>query len=410
MSLTDIAIRALKPRATRFKVSDGDGLQIWVLPSGTKVWHFAYRLNKTQKDLVLGKYPVIGLAEARKRRDDARTLMAAGADPSHQRKLDKLTKAITDAATFNAIADEYLAKLEREGRAPSTMKKLRWQLRYMRPHIGDRPISEIKAPEVLAALKKIEAKGAYETAIRVKETTGAIFRLAMATGQADTDPTQALKRALTTPRVKHRPALTNAIEFGGLLRAIDDFNGQPTTKAALQLLAIVFTRPGELRNAEWAEFDFSTATWTIPAGRMKMRRKHHVPLPRQALAILKALQEITGDGTLLFPGTRSNRRPISENTLNAALRRMGYSKDEVTAHGFRATASTLLNESCRFSSDAIERALAHQDPDDIRRAYQRGTFWEERIEMSQWWADHLDRLRVGGEVVSIRATHATPAK
>lgn len=408
MALTDTALRALKARETKQKVSDTQGLQIWVLPSGTKVWRFAYRFNGAQKDIALGKYPAVSLADARKMRDEAKGLLASGIDPGQQRKLDKITRAISDAATFNSVAEEYIAKKMREGMAASTVKRLRSQLRLVSPAFGSRPIADITIPEVLVPLQKIDARGTHETATRTKELCGAIFRFGMATGRRMDDPTQALKNALTNHKVKHRAAILEPIAFGALLRAIDDSDVQPTTKAALKLLALVFSRPGELRNAEWQEFDLEKAIWRIPAGRMKMRREHQIPLSRQALEILKELHTITGEGALLFPGNRSYLRPISENTLNAALRRMGYDKDEVTAHGFRGTASTLLNESGRFSPDAIERSLAHQDSDEVRRAYNRGAYWNERVTMAQWWADHLDVLREGGKVMEMQKKRKTP--
>ena len=402
MALTDVAIRALKASGKLQKISDGDGLQIWVMPHGSKLWRYAYRYNGAQKTLAFGAYPEISLADARKKRDEARAVLASGIDPSQQKKLDKITKALSEAATFNAIAEEYLAKKTREGMAASTLKRLRSQLRLVGPAIGNRPIAEISPPELLAPLKKIDARGTHETATRTKELCGAVFRYGMATGHRKDDPTQALHGALTSHKVKHRAAILEPLAFGALLRAIEDFDGQLTTKAALKLLALVFTRPGELRNAEWTEFDFNKAVWVIPEGRMKMRREHHVPLSRQAVEILKALQAITGDGKLLFPGNRSYLQPISENTLNAALRRMGYTPEQMTAHGFRGSASTLLNESGKFSPDAIERALAHQDSDEIRRAYNRGAYWNERVTMAQWWADHLDILRKGGEVFEFK--------
>lgn len=402
MALTNVAIRALKPTGKLQKISDGEGLQLWVMPVGSRLWRYSYRYNSSQKTLALGAYPEITLADARKKRDEARALLVSGTDPSQQRKLDKITKALADAATFDAVAEEYLAKKIREGMAQSTLKRLQSQLRYISPAFGKRPISEITAPEVLAPLKKIDARGTHETATRTKELCGAIFRFGMATGHRKDDPTQALHGALTSHKVKHRAAITDPIAFGAFLRAVEDFDGQQTTKAALKLLALVFTRPGELRNAEWNELNLDKAVWLIPAGRMKMRREHQVPLSRQALGILRELQAITGGGKLLFPGNRSIQRPISENTLNAALRRMGYTKEQMTAHGFRGTASTLLNESGKFSPDAIERALAHQDSDEIRRAYNRGAYWNERIEMAQWWADHLDVLKAGAEIISLR--------
>lgn len=402
MALTDVAIRALKPTDKVQKVSDGEGLQLWVMPVGSKLWRYAFRYNGEQKTLALGAYPEIPLADARKKRDEAKTLLANGIDPGQQKKLDKIAKALTEATTFESVAEEYLAKKIREGMAASTVKRLRSQLRYVLPAFGKRAISEITTPEVLAPLKRIEARGTFETATRTKELCGAVFRYGMATGRRKDDPTQALKGALTSHKVKHRAAIIDPVAFGGLLRAIEDFDGQATTKTALKLQALLFTRPGELRNAEWSEFDFSKAVWSIPAGRMKMREPHHVPLSRQAIALLQELHALTGEGVLLFPGNRSINRPISENTLNAALRRMGYDKEEVTAHGFRGTASTLLNESGQFSPDAIERALSHQDANEIRRAYNHGAYWKERVTMAQYWADYLDTLRKGGEVVELR--------
>jgi integrase len=301
--------------------------------------------------------------------------------------------------TFGIVADDLIAKKINEGRAAATIVKMRWLLEQARPLLGTRPISEISAVEVLAVLKKVEAKGKLETARRMRSAIGEVFRYAIATSRATVDPTYGLRGALTAPTVKYRAAITDAKELGALLRAIDTFEGQPTTVAALKLMAMLFPRPGELRLAEWSEFDLEKAVWTIPALRAKMRREHRVPLPRQALAILEGLQPYTGQGALVFPGLRSVKRAISENTLNAALRRMGCPQDEMTSHGFRAAASTLLNESGKFSADAIERALAHQDADAVRRPYARGEHWQERVTMGQWWADYLDTLRDGAKVI-----------
>jgi integrase len=258
---------------------------------------------------------------------------------------------------------------------------------------GDRPFASITAPQVLTALQSVEAKGRFESATRMREAIGAIFRFAVATGRAENDPTFALRGALAIPKVAHRAAVLEPKAFGAMLRAIDGFQGQPTTRACLQLMALLFPRPGELRLAEWSEFDIAKAAWNIPAKRTKMRREHACPLPRQAVEILEAPRSITGRGALVFPGLRTDKRPISENTLNGALRRLGYSKDEATAHGFRATASTMLNECGLWSHDAIERALANQDPNAVRRAYARGAYSDERVRMARWWADHLDVLR-----------------
>ncbi len=354
MALTDFAIRAIKTTGEKQKFSDGGGLQLWVSPQGTKTWRFAYRYLGKQKDMVLGQYPAVGLSDARKRRDEAKTQLANGIDPAQQKKLDKLTKAVSAATTFRAVAEEYLERQRKEGRSETTITKNRYLLERAFPAIGDRPIAEIREPEIVAVLKHLERRGTLETAKRVRATIGAVVRLAMATGRAERDPTTALTKTIIAPKVKHRAAILDPAELGAFLRAVDQFDGQPTTVAALRLLPMVFTRPGELRMAEWREFDLANARWFIPAKRTKMRREHEVPLATQAVAILKELHALTGKGRLVFPGLRTVERPISENTLNASLRRMGYSNDTVTAHGFRATASTLLNQSGKFSPDAIE--------------------------------------------------------
>ncbi len=279
---------------------------------------------------------------------------------------------------------------ERENR--SLKASLTWLMDMANVSIGDKPIREITAPMILEPLRILENRGHYESARRMRSTIGAVFRYAMATARADTDPTIALRDALIRPQRTSRAAITDPKEFGGLLRAIDDFAGQPTTRAGLQLLALLFPRPGELRLAEWKEFDFERAVWTIPASRMKMRRVHKSPLSRQAIKILGELRDIVG-GRLVLPSLRSMEKPMSDNAMNAALRRMGYGKDEVTSHGFRATAATLLNESGKWHADAIERQLAHIEENEVRRAYTRGEHWDQRVEMMQWWADHLERLK-----------------
>ena len=401
MPLTDVEIRSAKATEKPRKLFDGGGLFLRIETKGSKLWRMAFRYDGKEKTLSFGRYPHVSLADARKLRDDAKALLASGIDPSQQKRLDKIAKAISNATTFKAIAEEFLDKQAREGRAETTLTKNRWLLEFAYPLLGERPISEIKAQEVLAVLKQVEARGTLETAKRIRANIGAVFRYAIATARAENDPTVALKGAIVAPKVTHHAAITDAVAFGGLLRAIEAFDGQPATKAALRLLPLVFTRPSELRLAEWQEFDLDKTIWIIPAKRTKMRREHQVPLARQAIAILQDLHTITGRGALVFPGIRSAQRPISENTLNAAMRRMGYEKEEVTSHGFRATASTLLNESGKFSPDAIERALAHQDPDAVRRAYARGSFWQERVTMAQWWADHLDTLRDGAKIIPI---------
>ncbi|MGD9883694.1 MAG: tyrosine-type recombinase/integrase [Reyranella sp.] len=400
--LTDTKVKNAKPRLRPYKLGDGGWLYLLVKPSSAKLWRVAYRFHGREKLLALGAYPEVTLKAAREARDTAREKLRKGFDPGEVRKLERLTQASEAATTFRVVAEEYLARQNGRKRADATLTKNRWLLEQAYPDIGSRPIASIKAAEVLAVLKKVEARGRLETARRLRAIVGAVFRHAIATVRAEADPTVALRGALQAPDVTHRAAITDPVALGGLLRAVDGFSGQPVTAAALKLLPLVFVRPGELRQARWSEVSFDEAVWRIPAERTKMRREHLVPLPRQALAILRELHAVTGRGGLLFPSIRSAHRPMSDNTLNAALRRLGYGKDEVTAHGFRATASTLLNESGRFSPDAIERALAHQDPDPVRRAYARGSFWKERVEMAQWWADHLEILRSGGEVIPIR--------
>jgi integrase len=393
MALTDFAIRNAKPGTKPQKIADGGGLHLLVTPTGGKLWRFNYRFLGKQKTASLGAYPDVTLAMARERLLETKKLLTSGRDPAVQAKLAKIARAMSAANTFNVVADEYLEKYEREGRAEATLSKARWLIDFARPDIGLRPISEIKPMEVLAVLRKVERRGRLDSARRLRSTIGCVFRYAIATGRAEHDPTYALRGALTAPQPKHRSAITSPEALGGLLRAIDGYDGQTTTKAALQLLPILFPRPGELRFAEWQEFDFEKAVWTIPAEHTKMRRAHRVPLPPQALAILRSLHRVTGHGKLAFHSVRTVREPISENTLNAALRRIGYSKDEMTAHGFRATASTLLNEAGIWNPDAIERQLAHLEQNEVRRAYARGEHWEERVRMAAWWASFLDGLK-----------------
>jgi integrase len=370
-----------------------------VQTTGSKLWRLAYRFAGKQKSLALGIYPTVSLADARAERDEAKKLLARGIDPSAQRKANK---QLGKDSSFRAVAEELIAKLEREGRAQVTLEKKRWLLDFAYPAFGDRPIAEITAPDLLALLREIEGRGRYETAKRLRSTCGMVFRYAIATGRAERDPSADLRGALTTHQVVHRPAIVDPVGIGALLRAIDGFDGQPTTQAALRLAAYVFVRPGELRLAEWEEFDLDTAEWKIPAKKMKMRRPHRVPLARQSLAILRDLQRITGNGRWLFPSVRTFVRAMSENTLNAALRRLGYSRDEMCIHGFRSAASTLLNEMGRWNPDAIERQLAHQEANAVRRAYTHNAeYWSERVAMMQAWADFLDKLREGGKMVRL---------
>lgn len=406
MPLTDVAIRNAKPREKPYKVGDTLGLFLLVQPSGGKLWRVKYRIDGKEKKLAIGIYPQVGLAEARRRRDAARELVAAGKDPGREKQREKVRSRIQAETTFDAIAAEFCQKRRRDGQkawAVSTATRSEYLLSLLKGSIGKLPITDIEPADVLIAVRKIERKGQLESARRTLQLAGAVFRYAVATARLPSDPTRDLRGALTAPTVTHYGAIIDPARVGELLRAIDGYEGQPITKLAMQLAPHVFVRPGELRHAEWSEFDLHGALWTIPASKTKMRKDHLVPLSRQSIAILKDLHALTGPDGYVFPSIRSRKRPMSDNTINAGLRRLGYSTDEMTAHGFRAMASTLLNESGKWHPDAIERALAHGDSDRVRAAYHRGAHWKERVAMAQWWSDHLDRLRKGAEVVEFKA-------
>lgn len=393
MALSDAAIRAAKHREKPRKLGDERGLFLLLQPSGGKLWWLKYRFGGNEYKLSLGRYPDVSLKEARRRRDEAREILASGLNPSEVLKARKAMADQSAAATFSVVGEEYLAKAALEGREAVTISKSRWLMSLMTKDLGHRPIAEIKAAELLGVLKKVEAKGHLETARRMRSLAGRIFRHAIATSRAEADPAFQLRGALVAPRVKHHSALVDEDSVGALLRAIDGYKGQPLTSLALKLTPHIFVRPGELRRAEWAEFNFKEKLWTIPATKMKMREPHMVPLSRQAVELLEAAQALSAGQQYVFSSLYPGNRPMSENTINSALRRLGYSGGEMTAHGFRATASSLLNESGKWSPDAIERALAHRDTNAVRAIYHRGSHWEERVEMAQWWSDYLDRLR-----------------
>jgi integrase len=403
MPLTELQVRSVKPQLKIAKLSDGGGLQLWVTPDGAKRWRLAYRFGGRQKLLAIGVYPSVGLKEARASRENGKRLLADGVDPSAAKKQAKIERAIAAENTFATIAAELVEKKRREQKAVVTVAKSEWLLSLAVPALGNRPIREIAAPEVLAVLRTVESRGKLETAKRLRATVGQVFRYAVATGRAESDPTAALSGAIAAPVIKHRAAIVAPKAFGALLRAIASYEGAPETVAALELLALTFVRPGELRSAEWPEFDFDRAVWSIPADKMKMRRPHLVPLSPKAVEVLRELQTITGNGKFLFPSVRSAKRCMSENTINAALRRLGFKTDEMTAHGFRSAASSILNESGLWNPDAIERQLAHVDKDSVRRAYARADFWEERVRMMNWWAEKCEELRRGGVIVPLRA-------
>lgn len=402
MVLSVAAIKAAKPQAKPYKLTDGDGLYLLITPTGSRCWRMNYRHAGKQKTLSFGVWPEIGLAEAREQRSIARKVLARGSDPQEQAKLEKLSANLAAANTFKAVADEWLAKAEREGFSAVTMKKRRWLLDFLNASLGARPIAAITAPELLATLRKMENKGRYETSKRLRSTCGQIFRYAIATARAQHDVTADLRGALIAPKPVHRAAITNASKVGSLLRVIDAFDGHAGTRIALSLLPHVFVRPGELRHVEWADIDFEREVWTIPAPKTKMRRAHSIPLSSQALALLRQIEHDAGYSRFLFPSLRSVDRPMSDNTINAALRRLGYAQDEMTGHGFRAMAATLLNEMGLWHPDAIERQLAHCEANSVRRAYTRGEYWDERVRMMQHWSDHLDFLRDGAKIIEGR--------
>ena len=395
MPLSDVAARNARPKKKPYKMADSEGLFLFVTPAGSKLWRMKYRFHGKEKLLSLGAYPLVGLKKARADRDAAKEHLAAGRDPGVEKARVALASTISNATTFADVAAEYIRKRSDDGLSSVTIAKAQWLIAEMGRDFGSLPIDSIRPIELLSALKRIEASGRLETAKRCLSLAGRVFRYAVVTARVERDISVDLRGALKSPRVKHHAAILDPAEFGGLLRAIDSFEGQPATLWALKIAPHVFVRPGELRQAEWSEINLDAAVWRIPGARMKMGREHAVPLSRQVLDILHVVKSVTGRGRYVFPSVLTNRRPMCENTLNSALRRLGYGKDEMTSHGFRATASSLLNESGKWSSDAIERALAHGDANGVRAVYHRGAHWKERVEMAQWWSDYLDELRAG---------------
>jgi integrase len=400
--LTDTKIRNLKPGSKPVKVSDGGGLHLLIQPSGSKLWRMAYRFQGKQRTLAFGSYPAVTLTAARDRRDDSKRQIRAGEDPGRIIKAEKQAVIAAKTSTFSAVADEWLErKVIKEKKSESTISRARWLIRILSDAIGDRQLSEIEAPELLDALRKVEADGRHETVARLRAIASQIFRYGIATGRCKRDPASDLRGATTAPVSTPHAAIIDPAGIGKLLRGIDSYEHSTVMRLALRLLALVFVRPSELRFAEWREIDATAAVWSIPAQRMKMRSPHRNPLARQAMEVLNELRSISGDGKYLFPSRVKADRPISENALNDALRRMGYAHDEMTAHGFRAMASTTLNEMNRWPVDVIERQLAHQERNAVRRVYNRATHWPERVAMMQAWADHLDELRALGKVVEM---------
>lgn len=395
MALKDTEIRAFRPDDKPFKKADGKGLYLEVFPNGSKLWRLKYRFGGKEKRLALGSYPGVTLADARKKRDQAKVQIENGVDPSLERKRKKASAKLSADDSFNAIGAEYIAKMKKEGRAEATLSKAHWFLSLLKPSIGAMPIREVDPQLLLAALKKLEGLGNYETAKRTRSFASRIFRYAVATGRASSDPAALLSGALVSAKARHYAAILEPKKLGELLRAIDGFTGSPVTKLALQIAPHVFVRPGELRHAEWHEIDFEGAVWKIPPNKMKARRPHAVPLSPQVVQLFLQLKELTGPEGYIFPAMHTSKRPMSENTVNSAFRRLGFSKEEITAHGLRSSASTLLNESGIWNPDAIERALAHGFSDAVRGAYHRGEHWDERVRMAHWWSNFLDKLKAG---------------
>jgi integrase len=390
--LSDLTIRTAKPREKPYKLADGGGLHVVVQPSGARLWRVKYRFAGKEKLLSFGPYPAVPLASARDKRDEVKKLLASGVDPSVQKKLDKIAAEKAAQNTFGAVAAEHLANLGASGTAETTMTKNRWMLQVLAAPLTHRPIAQIAPIEVLEVLKRIEKSGRRETARKLRGAIGSVFRYAVVTLRATSDPTAPLRGALLKPNVQHRPAITDESRLGMLMCSIDEYDGWPTLRAALQLLALTMTRPGDVRGMRRSEINLEKAVWRIPAERMKMRRPHDVPLSCQALEILRDIWPLSDYGDLVLPSIRSTKRPLSENAMNSALRRMGYEKEEMTSHGFRSAASTILNER-GFDPDVVEAALAHQDKSDVRRAYNRATYWPQRVKLMQAWADLLDEFK-----------------
>lgn len=393
MPLTDVAVRTAKPKDKSYKLSDGGGMYLEVSPKGGKWWRLKYRVDGKEKRISLGVYPDVGLKEARQRRDEARKQLAADIDPGEHRKAVQAAKAEKNANTFEVIAREWHAKQQTAWTERHTGRILARLENDLFPLLGGRPIESITAPELLAVLRRKEGRGAVYSAHRLHQIAGQVFRYAIATGRAERNPAPDLKGALQASKKTHLAAMTDPKQVGGLLRSIDSYDGALVTKAALRLAPLVFVRPGELRQAEWSEINLEEAEWSIPAEKMKMRDAHLVPLSRQAVEILKDIQLYTGKGQYVFPSARTSRRPMSDNAVLSALRRMGFGKEEMSGHGFRAMARTILDEVLHVRPDYIEHQLAHAVRDPNGRAYNRTAFLEERRKMMQAWADYLDSLK-----------------
>ncbi len=396
--LKDIQVKNSKFDDKSFKLSDGAGLYLLVNNTG-KYWRYDYRYLKKRKTLALGVYPEITLKKARKEHKKAREILADGIDPGHLRKVNKDDKLEAAENSFAKLAWEWFNKQKwTEGHRRTVKSRLE---NDVIPWIGNRPVNEITAKEVLTVCRRVEKRGAIESAHRIKTICSQVFRYCVASELIDSDPCRDLSNALTPTNSKHMATITDPAKVGALMRAIEGYEGNPITRAGLQLAPLVFVRPGELRHAEWSEFDLENAIWKIPSEKMKMRQPHLVPLSKQAVEIIKDIKPLTGKRRYLFPSVRSTVRPMSNNTILAALRRMGYAKEEITGHGFRGMASTLLHEQ-NWDTKLIERQLAHIDKNSVRAAYNHAEYMPERTKMMQAWADYLEGLKHGGEVINLR--------
>ncbi len=390
--LREMEVRKAPIKEKQYRLADGNGLTLLVKPNGSKLWQHRYRFLNKEKLLSLGQYPLVGIKEAREKCLEAKRLLSEGIDPSVQKQLDKIEQEHATRTSFLLLAEEFLESLYDRELADQTMKKKEWHIRTLAEPLHKRPINDITSAEILHLLKGIERSGRRETAKKLRGTLSAIFRLAVVTLRAENDPTYAIKGALLPPKVTNRAAITDEKQFGCLLRDLDEFTGWRVIADAIKFQILTMTRPGEVRGAKKQEFDLEKRVWTIPAERMKMRREHKVPLSDQAMKIVNENWSEIEAVELIFPSLISNRKWLSENAFNSALRRMGYSQEEVTAHGFRVTASTLLNER-EYNGDFIEAALAHQDKNVIRRTYNRSTYWDQRVQLMQEWADLCDEFR-----------------
>lgn len=389
--LTDTKLRALKPREASHRVADSNGLCIEVRPTGAKVWRYRYRYAGKPSIVTMGEYPTMSLMQARAERDKLRALLKGGANPAHVARAERAVQAERANSTFGSIGLELLAKRAKEGLSPGSVKRERRLIEKDLASISDMPIADVSAPVLLAALRKLEQRGIVETAHRARSHAGRVFRYAIATGRAQRNPADDLAGALEQPQTKHFASLTEPERIGELLRALWAYQGSPVTCAALKLAPMLFVRPGELRQAKWADIDLDAREWRYVTS--KTKTAHIVPLATQAAAVLEELWPLTKRSTYVFPGVRSSDRPMSENTVNAALRNLGFDGETIVGHGFRAMARTVLDEVLEFRPDYIEHQLAHAVRDPLGRAYNRTAHLSERKKMMQSWADYLDTLR-----------------